>query len=269
MVGVLPRPRFPQRLQELVGRVRDALSTAHGEVPDAFLNDEPRPGDATCQKAARLNRDDLVLGAVEDERRDADGGEDIADVEVAIHAQERLKHSRARPVAQVVEERLGLLGRVLAEPVRGLERLGPRPEDPQVVRDPALVRILGEAPGVVRCPECPRNRASKDQRCGALRIGGGEQDAHRSALGEAEEGGALRPDRVHHGPDVVHARLERGRAAHRIRHPRAALVELDQATHRDRVVECRAEARELQASSTCVTYPGTKTSSNGPSPSTW
>ena len=44
-------------------------------------------------------------------------------------------------------------------------------------------------------------------------MGRGEQAAHRPALGDAEQHGVTRSDRVEHGANVVHALLERGQIA--------------------------------------------------------
>ena len=75
----------------------------------------------------------------------------------------------------------------------------------------------------------------------ALGIGGGEQDAHRPALRESEQRGALRAGGVHHRADVVHAILQRRRRGDRVGKPRAALVEQDQPRERGELVE---EARD-------------------------
>ena len=64
--------------------------------------------------SARLDRYEPVLGAVQNERRHPDERQDVADVELLVHPQERLEHSRARAVAQIVEECVGLLRRELA-----------------------------------------------------------------------------------------------------------------------------------------------------------
>jgi hypothetical protein len=71
----------------------------------------------------------------------------------------------------------------------------------------------------------------------SLRIRCGEQQAHGRALGHTVERGASGPDRVHHGPYVVHARLEGWRAPNAVRHPGAALVEADQPRERPDALE--------------------------------
>ncbi len=57
-----------------------------------------------------------------------------------------------------------------------------------------------------------------------LGVGGGEELAHRAALGDAEQCRSLAPRGVHHGTQVVHALLEGGRAARAVGEALAALV---------------------------------------------
>ncbi len=68
----------------------------------------------------------------------------------------------------------------------------------------------------------------EDQPGGALGVTGGEEAAERRPLGEAQQRRPLRADGVHHRPDIVHPLLEGGSGSHRVRQPRAALVEHDQ-----------------------------------------
>ena len=77
----------------------------------------------------------------------------------------------------------------------------------------------------------------------ALRVGGGEQDAHRPTLRQPKECGTLRARGVHHRAHVVHAVLQRRRAGNRVRKPRAALVEQDQSRERRELLEETRDAR--------------------------
>jgi hypothetical protein len=52
----------------------------------------------------------------------------------------------------------------------------------------------------------------QDEGRGPLRVGGGEQHAHRPTLGDPEQGGALRPCRVHDRPQIVGPLVQRGDA---------------------------------------------------------
>ena len=64
-----------------------------------------------------------------------------------------------------------------------------------------------------------------------MRNGGGEEERERSAFGEAEDGGLLRPGGVHHRTDVRNLGLEVGEPVegHRVGQAGAAPVEDDQA----------------------------------------
>ncbi len=150
---------------------------------------------------------------------------------------------RARAEAEHLEERLHLRIAEPSEDADRLSRLLPRPEDAEIALDLAFVLLLGPAPGVVRRPHPPRKGAPNDECRRPLRVGRREEDAHRRSLGEAVERSSSRADGVHDGTDVVHARLERGRAADAVGHAGAALVEADQPRERRQPLEERREAR--------------------------
>jgi hypothetical protein len=77
----------------------------------------------------------------------------------------------------------------------------------------------------------------KDYARDALGVGGGEQDAHRAALGESEEYRALRTDFVHDRANVVHPLLERGDAVCSVGQALASLVERDNAGKRGKTAQ--------------------------------
>ena len=81
--------------------------------------------------------------------------------------------------------------------------------------------------------EAPEEDDARD----ALGVGGGEQDAHRAALGESEERRALRTDFVHDRANVVHPLLERGDAGRSIGQSLAPLVERDDAGKRRKTAQ--------------------------------
>ena len=85
----------------------------------------------------------------------------------------------------------------------------------------------------------------EDERDGPLRTRRGEEDRERPALGLAHHGRALAADRVHHGADVVHSLLERGRARHPVGHSHPALVEEDQPRELRQPLAVAPELREL------------------------
>ena len=90
---------------------------------------------------------------------------------------------------------------------------------------PFLFRVSA---GVVRRPGAAGIGPVQHESRGALGVGGGEEQRHRAALGDAEEGGPLDSDRIHDGPHVVHAVLERVDPGDPVGEPRAPLVEADE-----------------------------------------
>ena len=62
-------------------------------------------------------------------------------------------------------------------------------------------------------------RPVEDERARPLGVRGGEEDAHRPALREAEQRRPLAAGGVHHRPNVVHARLEVGQSARPVGQP--------------------------------------------------
>ena len=70
-----------------------------------------------------------------------------------------------------------------------------------------------------------RKTAEKNELRHAFRVGSREQEAHRAALGEPEQGCSLRADVVHDGANVVHALFERRGAGYPIGQALPSLVE--------------------------------------------
>ena len=77
----------------------------------------------------------------------------------------------------------------------------------------------------------------------ALRIGGGEENAHRPALRDSHQERAPRSSGVHDRHEVVHALFQRGELLHWIRETSAAPVEEDQPREARQPLEERAEGR--------------------------
>ena len=90
------------------------------------------------------------------------------------------------------------------------------------------IRVFIAAPGEVRGPHGPRGTTAEDQRCRPFWMSRCKENAHRCPLGQAVKGGSSRADCVHHGPDIIHTRLEGRSTRDRIRHPGPALVKPDQ-----------------------------------------
>ena len=176
----------------------------------------------------------MVVTLVQHECRDADHGQDIA--HVRLHRHPRNRHGGARaggqslelgeplPVVRVIPSRTGELveEQHAAAPVAlkvfepyGLSEVG----RPRIGR--AVVTAAGE-------------RAVCDDRSRSLRVCGSEQERYLAGLGQAHDRGLIRSHGVHQAGDVVDAVFEQGGAliGRPIRHPRASLVERDQARER-------------------------------------
>ncbi len=175
-----------------------------------------------------LDRDEPILGPVQDQGRDADCGQHMPDVDVLVHPVERFEGTGARAPPELQEKGLHIVVLEAAERADCVPCLLPRAEDLQVTLHLPLVLFLGPAPGIIGCPHPARETAADDDCRGPFRVRRREQDGHRRALGQAEQSSALRPDRVHDGANVVHPGLQRRRAAHPVGHAGSALVEANQ-----------------------------------------
>jgi hypothetical protein len=80
-----------------------------------------------------------------------------------------------------------------------------------------------------------------------LRVAGREENAHVSTFGVTKQEGVLRPNCVHHSPEVVHADLQGGEMfqGDGIGEPGAALVKDHQSGERCEPVEESGESRVL------------------------
>ena len=76
-------------------------------------------------------------------------------------------------------------------------------------------------------------------------MGGREQDAHRTALGTADDCRPFRPGVVHDRADVVHQVVERGSFGDPVRESRAAPVEHDHARERGEPLQPARPGRPL------------------------
>jgi hypothetical protein len=105
------------------------------------------------------------------------------------------------------------------------------------------VWIVDVAAGAGHCPV-------QDERNGPPRVGRCEEDAHRAALGHADQRRSFRTHRVHDRADVVHPLFERRRADVAVRQPHPPLVEDHQARERrqplDETIKRGAFEVELQ-----------------------
>ena len=161
--------------QELLDLTEDEFGVAEvGPVVDRVELDKLRVGDVLGEVAAGLDRRDLVSGGVDDQGRDADCGQDIADVDQGVHPQEL--------------DRIAGAGAHLGEggpPTRDLRVVDLRRRVAPHVDDPAprflgpvegsLQLGLGYAPGIAWAAEPRRIASVDDYPRGSFGIRGGEQ----------------------------------------------------------------------------------------------
>lgn len=179
--------------------------------------------------------------AVEHQRRDADGGQHVADVNLTIHAKRRNRCSRAGgvshesapgfTVARVGREARRRKARIHGVGPRGLDSLQPR-----------LQLRLGHE---VRTG--PGERTVQDECRTLFRVGGREERAHRATLRDAEQGCAPGARRLHHRPNVVHPLFENRQSirGNPVGKAHTALVKQDQARERGEATEEAALIRVL------------------------
>jgi hypothetical protein len=222
-LGAVPHAR-----EELLDLVEDRVGVLPpGHVVLARQLDVPRPRDPPGHVAAALDLEGAVADAVQDEGRHADRRQDVPDVHLVVHLEERDVGARAR--AHPEEPRPPLANALVAG------RAGPALVEADGAA-PFLLAPLDElstplgrgAEGVVGRPRPPGVAPDGDQRARPHGMGRREERAHRPALGVPEERRPLGADGVHHRPDVVHPGLEVRQVGHAIREPGAPLVEEDQ-----------------------------------------
>src|ERR1700674_1034326 len=150
---------------------------------DAGKLDESCARYALSQVSPAADFDTSVAGAMEDERRDADGGQDVPDIDLERHFQDRPRRSRTGAQSQ------GLAPPTLEPIVVGHAWLpygnlgGTTPVSLHCVEIVAVLFDRGR-PRVVCVTHALGIGAVQDQCSNALRISRGEQYAHRSAFGD-------------------------------------------------------------------------------------
>ena len=105
----------------------------------------------------------------------------------------------------------------------------------------------GLAPGVVLRPGEPGAAIDEDERRGALRVGGREDEGHHRRADAGHQGGPFGADVVEDRPKVVDPLLDRRQVvdADRVGQAGATLVEDDDATERRQLVEQPGKGREV------------------------
>jgi hypothetical protein len=98
----------------------------------------------------------------------------------------------------------------------------------------------------------------EDECLRSLRVGGRKEDRQRAAFRLAHQRGALGPDGIHDGPDVIHPRLERRCSRHAVAHAHPTLVEEDEPAEPREMLAEPAILRQLPrnlAMRPCAFYP--------------
>ncbi len=170
---------------------------------------------------------------VKHQRRDADRGKHIADIDLTIHAKKGDCGSRAGGVSHEGAPGFAVarVGREARRRNTRIDGVGPCGFD---TPEPRFQLLMSHE---VRAG--PGEGTVQDQCRALLRIRGSEERAHRAALRDAEQGCAPGARRLHHRPNVVHPlfqnrQLIRGNPVGKA-HP--ALVKQDQARERGEASE--------------------------------
>ncbi len=195
--------------------------------------DETGAGDPGRHPPAPFNRDVPIAGAMHDQRGGFDRRDEVANVDVGVHAAQGARRRRARSRPQIA-------GPVRHELVvvdhRGCECPEIDVASPLLfdVRQPAVPCLIGRRPRVVVATSADGVRPVHDQRPGALGVQRCEHRAHRTALRHAEQHRSFAPDRVEDGAHIVGTGLDvrQGIGPDAVGESGAALVEADEPTRR-------------------------------------
>ena len=200
-------------------------------------------GDVIGEVAALARLGPDLLRALEDQRRDCDRSEQGADVDGPVPL-----HHRAygpRRADEPLESSVPAPERLVLSRVRACRcHLSAAPAVFDVVEH-RLEEFPCPAPRVVVCALKPGQRAKQHERLCSLRIRRGEHRAQHTTLRGAEQGCALRPDRIEHRSQIVHPLFQRRRPSDPVRQPRTALVERDQPRERRQPLEEAPVGRQL------------------------
>jgi hypothetical protein len=238
------RARLLARLREesLDARQHLVLIANEREVVVAGQLDELGARDVRRQVAPLFHVERAIARSMQHEGRHANRRQHPTDVDRRVHPRQRDGRARAGAHPQVRRPPLakGGIGGHRRRALVDADRTAPLLDDRAKER---VARLRRAPPRVVRIEHAARVAADHDQRVGALGVRRREQRAERTTLGNADQGRAFRPGRLHHGAHVVQPLLECRQLGHRhgIRQSRAALVEQDEAPERG---QPRQEPRE-------------------------
>ena len=180
--------------------------------------------DGSRSVTSRLYAYPRVAFAMHNKGRDSDGGEDVAHIDLAVHAHQR-DHGRGTCTDPLVagpglfDARIGRFAR------RQIWQASPRTPVLLDVAEKLLQLLLRQDPGREMTVG-----AVKDKRLRPLGIGCCKQHAHRASFGNAEQGGTLAASGVHHRADVVHPLLQGRDSANSVGEAGVALVKQNQST---------------------------------------
>src|SRR6266550_3368945 len=216
--------------EEFLDLIQDGVGVADPrDMVDAGKLDVSRVRYSLSHVARAAHVDAPIARAMEDERRDVNGRQDVADIDRERHFQDRPRRSRTGAESQVLAPP-SLEPIVIGHARRPDFNLGGTTPASLHGVEIAAVLFDGWRPGVVRVTDALGIGAVQDQRSNTLRVSRGEQHAHRSAFGDSQQSSSLGADGIHHGTHVVHALFQRRQLVDRnaIGKSRTPLVEQDQ-----------------------------------------
>ena len=194
--------------------------------------DEGGAGNLLRSPACAFNRQ-MIAGSMEDEGRHRDRGQHVANVDLLIDSLDLPVRVRACAQPLATREMLGLLLARLGEP---FSRLLDRPPTAHVVLQLTIPLGPRPPPGEIGSPLEARERAVYHERGDSTWVCRREQQAHGTALRDADHRRPAGAGRVHHRPYIVDPRLQVTHSD-RVGRSGAALVEDDQSAERRQPLE--------------------------------
>jgi hypothetical protein len=190
-----------------------------------------RAGNVLGEITAVPDLDPRITRVVQHQCGDANGRQDIADVDREVHPRQICRRARGHRIAEQRRQSLDLLvSPARARFARGrLETLRTVRQVRAYVGDCLQGLCLLLAPRIVEGPRRLGHCAPEDERPGAVGVGRREEGAHRTAFRQPDHGCPFGAHCIHDGADIVHSGLQRRRRRDGVGHARAPLVEVDDA----------------------------------------